>query len=141
MSREAEIAGYRRRWEQGDFRAVLDAFEHFHNWSEALPDWLANAVWMALQLAYEVGGAPGKGRTGTFKAQAARNDLHWWRWLVASSWLANRPVRLIDGKPKRMTREDALEGAREQLAGTPYRGSASAILASYHKVERLRKKG
>lgn len=141
MTLETEREEYRRRWtKEGDFRAVIDAFESFQNWGHPLPDWLAGVVWGSLHIAFEKGGAPGKGKTGSFKTRANRQDTHWWRWMIASAWLKDRPVRIIDGKPKKMTRGEALEGARHELSGTPHKGSAEAILASYNKIERLRKK-
>jgi hypothetical protein len=122
MSREAQLEGYRRRWEEGDFRAVIDAFEHCHNWTEPLPDWLAGPVHFALELAFKTSGAPGRGKTGGFEKQAERRDRDWWRYLAASTCLSRT--------------DEALEPARKLLAGTRAQGSAAAIRASYYRVQR-----
>lgn len=123
MSRETEIEAYRKRWEAGDFRALIDGFEHFHNWNEPLPDWIAGPVHFALTLAFETGGAPGKGKTGGFAKRAERLDRDRWRWLAASSCIART--------------DEALEPARAMLAGTPHRGSIAAIRASYYRFKKL----
>jgi hypothetical protein len=128
MTREAEIEGYRRRWEAGDFRAVIDAFEHFQNWGEPLPDWVAGPVFYALQIALAKGGAPGKGKTGGFAKQAERKDRDWCRFLIAGTCKSRS--------------DENLEPAQAMLAGTSAQGSAAAIRASYYRVQRqLRKKG
>ena len=113
MTREDEIASYRRRWEAGDFRAVIDAFEHLHNWNEPLPDWVAGPVHFALQIAFAKSGAPGQGKTGGFAKRAERMDRDHWRWLAASTCDART--------------DEALEPAQAMLAGTPYQGSVAAI--------------
>ena len=131
MTREVEIAEYRRRWEEGDFRAVIDAFEHFHNWSEPLPDWLAGPVHFALEFTFLEGGTGGKGNAG-FAKKAARIDRDRTRYLVAGLCLA---------RGRGTTEADTLEQARKMLAGKPAQGSAGAIRASYYRVKnRLQKK-
>ena len=122
MTDDAEIEAYRKRWEAGDFRAVIDAFEHMHNWSKPLPDWLAGPVHYALQVAFTKGGAPGRGKTGGFTKQAERMDRDWRRWLAASTC--------------RSRGEKDLEPARAMLAGTSAQGSISAIRSSYFRVQK-----
>lgn len=129
----AQIEAHRRRWEAGDFRAVIDAVEDCHNWDRPLPDWLAAPVLYSLQFALREGGSPGKGKTGRFATQSARRDRDWNRWLAASAWLVDRPAG--------MTRDEALDGAHAMLAGTPHQGSPAAILASYRRVNRMRNTG
>jgi hypothetical protein len=128
MTREAELDGYRKRWEAGDFRAVIDAFEHCHNWTLPLPDWLAGPVLYALHLAFKEGGAPGRGKTGSFATQASRKDMHWWRYLAACT------CRSRSAKD--------LEAARKMLEKTIGEGSVEAIRDSYYKVRKeLRNSG
>ena len=122
MMSEAEIEGYRKRWEAGDFRAVIDAFEHCHNWTLPLPDWLAGPVHYALQMAFKEGGAPGQGKTGGFATQATRKDMHWWRYLAASTCRSRSPKDL--------------EPARKMLQNTIGKGSVAAIRDSYYMVRK-----
>jgi hypothetical protein len=126
MTREAQIEAYRKRWEAGDFRAIVDAFDHFQTWGEPLPDWAVGPVLYALQLAFASGGAPGKGKTGGFAKQAERHDRDWWRYAMASTC--------------KSVSDENLEPARAALAGTPAQGSTSAIRASYHRVRKQSQK-
>lgn len=122
MNRDTEFEKYRQRWAAGDFRAAIDAFEHCCNWSEPLPDWLAAAVWSALQITFVKGGAPGRGKTGSFATQATRADAHYWRYLVASTCKSRS--------------DKDLEPARARLAKTVAEGSIAAIRASYYRVRK-----
>lgn len=131
---ESESRRLKAKAEQGDFRAVKEAFLLFA-WNGAstnfpMPEWLIDAVRAALDDAFRRGGAGKKGKTGGHLAKARRLDIAARRYSVAD--LALRMRRRGE------TREDAFARASESLAGTYAQGSPAAIKASYNRQRRLR---
>jgi hypothetical protein len=130
---QEQLAELERQWAAGDFRAVPEAIATCHAGKHPLPDWLAAATLRALEVTFQHGGAPGRGKKGGHLVRAARTDRDWMRWTAAMACLKDRSSKT--------TEDMAFEQAQEMLAGTPSQGSPEAIRASYYRINRLRDSG
>jgi hypothetical protein len=130
---QKELEACQRDWLQGHFRAIPEAIAICHAGGHPLPDWLAEATLEALAVAFEHGGAPGRGKTGGHSVRSARSDRDWMRWTAAMACLKDRRHDV--------TEDEAFEQAQAMLAGTPSQGSPLAIKASYYRINRFRNSG
>lgn len=127
---DAELERLQERWEQGDFRAVAEAFSHL-SWQEPeWPEWIRSAVLEALAFAFENAGAAGKGKKGGHLVQAKRADVDAMRWSIAKMCLG--------GRAPGETRPEAFARAQEMLAGSFAQGSPQAIEKSYERHAKSR---
>lgn len=137
-----ELGEFEQRWGAGDFEALAEGVKFCHVTGAPVPEWLAAAVITELHAAFHGFGPRERGMTQTAKAKARSRQVRKRRAVWAEHFLADRPGRLIDGKP--MTRAQAFELAQEELKGTFARGTAEEIEKAYNverraERERLRK--
>lgn len=131
---EQELARLREQFDAGDFRAIPEAVALLAAREPEWPDWLIHAVMHALSVAFEHGGATGKGKTGGFVIRAKRADIDAKRHQVAFMCLTVRKSH--------ETRADAFAEAQALLQGTFAQGSPGAIEDSFNRVQAAtRKKG
>ena len=129
---DAELSECEKRFVSGDFIALMQAFRWATMNGRALPDWMVGEVFNALTFTFEKGGAPGRGKTGGYKARRARDAGHKERHRIAARELHKRKLKLGGAKK----REEAFDAAQKILAGTPAQGSIEQIERSYNRIER-----
>lgn len=122
-----QIAECRAKFDNGDYRQLVQAFRWCTIHGKPLPDWVAAETLSALLFVLEKGGAPGKGKTGGYKKQIERDRIHRERHRVAAWQLHRRAI--VGGN-----RDEAFERASQHLAGTFAQGSARGIEDSYNLI-------
>jgi hypothetical protein len=138
-----QLASCKRKWEEGSFPALIEAFLICTDNGRPLPDWVSGAVLEELTVAHNAGkSATGKRGQAAPRRAYLNNRIAQMRWSLARHWLNNRKslLRKADGTEYPATREGAFALTAELLQGTIAQGSPDAIEETFDAVEKKMKK-
>ncbi len=147
-----EFTGFRRRFEQGDYSAFMQGLLVCCRNDYPLPDWIASVVISQAETVF-ADGSTGPGKHGNWRAMDAAIQIEKIRADMVAFHLGARQKRgraFVSAIAKVfeygreisaisvniVTRNDVFEYVSRKLRGTPARGSAAAIEASYKESRR-----
>lgn len=123
---------YRQQYERGDPLGLIQAIRQTIMWSLPVPDWAAEHALKAIEFYFtNHGGAPGRGKTGSLRAQVKWDQIHRLRHKIADRELALRKHGIVGG-----SKEDAFKRASDKLVGTAAWGQWREIRKSHTRVEK-----
>lgn len=133
-----ECENYRKRFEGGDYTALMELIFTAQANEFALPEWVLDPVLQSLDFFFKKAPSGKKGKPGPYKEMAGR-FREWERY--------NAMVRAIDErrfagiKGKHISWAEAEERASELLVGTPWHGTPKTVSEDYATVKKALESG